>query len=511
MANQARIILLNPPTAEPSSEPLLNLAYLASVLRNNGHLVKIIDATAPYHQQTPEMIDSVITDFEPNFIGVTLTIVCIPQTYEYLKMLKKKHGIPIIAGGPHPNALPEEVLSNGADIVVIGEGEETIKDLADYFLGRKDLTKIPGICYSRSDGTFHYTPKRPLIKNLDSIPFPDFSDFPIEYYTGSRDPDSNPLFWSVFSSRGCPFNCTFCSSHNVFGRTIRIRSANNVFEEIKSIVNKFGAKKITFQDDEILCDKKRFLEICHLLIESEIKVKFTIRTRIDSIDSDVLKHGLKAGLRRISFGIESWNNDTLFKINKKYDTLRIHKGFKKLSEVNFPYISFNNIIGFPWENQEHLNNNLNEITKIPSNIAFFTDVVTPIPYPQTVLYEQYHNEFGFTNWWLDSKQNSKNSFLYSKPLFLFFAFRFFPLYNSNPYWNYSKQKLKMIDSFCWKLFKIFIKRHYFFITAEFIYIFSKLSWHIWKISPRLEKSIFFFIPNTFLLKLTQRIKFADKF
>ena len=256
--NKARVLLLNPPTAAVSTEVLLNLAYLAAALRKAGHEVRIIDAAAPYKPFKAEEIKRVIMEFQPHFIGVTLTITYIPQTYIYLKELRKI-GIPVVAGGPHANCLPEEVLENGVDIVAIGEGEETIVELAEYFVGARNLESIAGLCFKDKNGKAFHAPTRRLIENLDTLAFPGFDDFPIKNYTGSEDPNSNPIFWSIFTSRGCPFDCTFCSSHNVFGRTVRMRSASNVFEEIKGLVNRFGVNKITFQDDEILCSKKDFL------------------------------------------------------------------------------------------------------------------------------------------------------------------------------------------------------------------------------------------------------------
>ena len=112
-----KVILLNPPTAVPSSEILLNLAYLSSTLKKAGHDVLVLDATAPSHLLNEEELEQQILQFSPHFIGVTITITYIPQTYEYLKCLKKLK-IPIVAGGPHANCCPEEVLQRGVDIVV---------------------------------------------------------------------------------------------------------------------------------------------------------------------------------------------------------------------------------------------------------------------------------------------------------------------------------------------------------------------------------------------------------
>lgn len=486
---KAKIVLLNPPTAVTSSEPILSLGFLAASLRKEGHKVIILDATAPYKKLTEKQVKEKIINFKPNFIGVTLTIVCIAQTYKFLKRLRKLK-IPIVAGGPHPNCRPEEVLNNGVDVVAIGEGEKTIVELADYYLGNRTLETVKGICFKKKNGKSHYTSRRELINNLDEIMFPDFSDFPIKNYTGKDDPNSNPIFWSLFSSRGCPFNCIFCSSHNVFGRTYRLRTAENVFKEIKELHDRFGAKRFAFQDDEILCSKKRFMELCDLIINSGLDISMSLRTRISSIDEELLTKAKKAGLRRIGFGIESFNDDTLKKINKMYEVKVIREKMGLLKKTNFKYIYFNNIYGFPWETQDHVNNNLVEIESINKYLEFFTSVVNPVPYPGTKLYDDYHEEYGFTDWWLKPDNHSSFTMPKTKPYYYNFARSMYPLYIESPYWNYSHKTKKEINNFCWGVFKIFMKRHYNEKTANKLIRDSIISYVLWKISPAMENIIF---------------------
>ena len=503
-------MLLNPPTAAVSTEILLNLAYLAASLRKAGHEVKIVDATAPHRPVDSEEIKKIVHAFMPHFIGVTLTISYIPQTYLYLKDLNKM-GIPIVAGGPHANCLPEEVLANGADIVAIGEGEITVLELAEYFIGERALNSIDGLCFKCGNEKFSYTSPRKLIDNLDDIPFPDFGDFPIKNYTGSVDVNSNPIFWSIFTSRGCPFDCIFCSSHNVFGRRARIRSARNVFEEIKSLVDKFGVERVTFQDDEILCSKKRFLELCDLISDSGLKIKMSIRTRIDSIDKEIILEAKKAGLGRMSFGIESWNDDTLKKINKKYDVKKIHEKLSTIEEAAFPFISFNNICGFPWETKDHLQKNLKEISQISKHIEYFTSVVTPLPYPKTKLYEMYHEQFGFTNWWLDPARNSPVINDRIKPFFMLFASEIVTLYKPDTFWGYSRKMQRQIEYFSWEVFRLFLRRHLNFYDSALVFCLCKVSHLLWRISPALERLIFKpILSNPKTLKLKDKCSFIFK-
>ena len=489
IGKKAKILLLNPPGAAVSTGVILNLAYLAASLRTHGHEVMIIDATAPFKTYTAGQVKEVIQNFQPDFIGVTLTITFIPQVYLFLKDLRSL-GIPVIAGGPHPNSLPEEVIENGADIAAIGEGEQTIVELAEHFAGNGlPLPDITGLCFKDGNGKFFYTPPRSLINDIDRIPFPDFADFPIKNYTGSDDVNSNPLFWSVLTSRGCPFDCIFCSSHNVFGRSIRMRSARNVFEEIQNLVRRFGAQKITFQDDEILCSKERFLELCGLVISSGMQIKMSIRTRIDSIDDNILLKARKAGITRMTFGIESFNDRTLQNINKKYTVKIIQEKFKAIAETKFPFVSFTIICGFHWETKEELWVTLREVAKIPFRIPYFIGTGTPIPYPKTRLYEMYHRQFRFTDWWLDSRNHAKSTHGY-QPFFMDFASAITSLYERDTYWNYTSRMHKDIRSFSWKLFQMFMRRHLSLGVYLVVIILSKTSFILWGMTPALEKKIF---------------------
>ena len=467
-------------------------------MKQAGHQVLVLDATAPHNPLSENEVHRRILDFLPHFIGVTLTIVYIPRTYDFLQRLKQLK-IPIVAGGPHANCLPKEVLEHDADVVAIGEGEDTILELAEYFCGNKKLEDITGICFKNGEGKLHYTQTRPLIQSLDRIPFPDYDSFPIAYYTGNPNPDSNPIFWSLFSSRGCPYNCIFCSSHNVFGRTYRSRSPQNVFDEVKWVSKTFGARMFAFQDDEAFVDKKRVIEFCNIVKKSKLPLKFSGRLRIDSLDEKMLKSMKSADFKRLAFGIESFNDETLEKINKKYNVATIAKGFKILEKAAFSPVYFNNLIGFPWETPEHLKSNLKEISKIPKSIVYFTSTNTLIPYPGTQLYEQYHKQYGFTEWWLDPKKNSPSSNLdFKNTFFMMFMFDQVPLWNEDIFWNHPSTMKRAIENFCWKVASMSLRRCLHLPEYYFVYLFSKISRRIWKLSPRFEKVVFY--PLVYLAK-----------
>ncbi|MBF0619624.1 MAG: B12-binding domain-containing radical SAM protein [Candidatus Omnitrophica bacterium] len=508
----ARVLLLSPPTAVVSTEPLLNLGYLAAALRQHGHDVRVVDATAPYRPYSEQEIFDLVREYQPHFIGITLTIDNVDRSYLFLEKLAQLK-VPIVTGGPHPNSRPKESLAHGAQIVCMGEGEVTIVELAEYFLGQRPLAAIHGISYCDETGRQVFTAPRAAIADLDTIPFPDFGDFPIRHYTGSDSPESNPMFWSIFSSRGCPFNCIFCSSHNVFGRKIRFRSAKNVLAEIELLVKRFGIKSIGFQDDEILCRKDRFIEFCDLLQASGLNVKISFRTRIDSIDADLLAKARATGVKRLSFGIESWEDETLRRIKKNYDVKTIHSHFKILSDDHSWPVSFNNIVGFPWETRKHYQNIVNEIALIPRNIRIYPNVLTPIPYPQTELYDQYHAGHGFTDWWLSGQSNSDSVAPQTEPpFFMLLAASFVPLYQKNKYWKFSLKQEKDLQWFSWKVFALFLRSHCRPAERRLVYVLCYSSWWLWRIEPRIEAVFFDSLKgSSWVAGLKKRLRFRDQY
>lgn len=507
-ARACRVVLLNPPTAAPSSEVLLNLAYLSAALKKAGHAVLVLDANAPFRRLSEKEINGKILGFKPHFIGVTLTITYIVKTYEYLKRLRKL-SIPIVAGGPHANCLPEEVLTHGADIVAIGEGELTILELADYFLGKGKLGDIAGICFRKEDGSVHLTPPRPLIRDLDQVQFPDFSAFPISHYTGVDDPNSSSIFWAVFSSRGCPYNCIFCSSHNVFGRTYRARSPENVFQELEILAHDYGARHFAFQDDEAFINRERVIAFCDLVKKSPLKLSFSARLRMDSLDEKMLRVMKSAGFRRLAFGLESFNDESLLKMNKNHDVQKLFDGFETLKKAGIRVIHFNQLVGFPWEAPKHLGSSLGKIAEIPKSLTFFCCVATLIPYPKTKLYEDYHAQYGFTEWWLDPKRNSPADLKVSKAFFMLFIPAYGPLYSDDIFWKHSKKMKKAIHNFCWKVSSMQMRRYLNSWEYPLISNLVKASHYVWKKSPFVE-SLLLYAPKLFVksMKIHEKADFT---
>ena len=439
-----RVVLLHPPTRASSDYFPLGLAILNAVLKKNHYEVRIVDAAAPMKRLNNKQTIREIKDFEPMFVGITLTLDFIVDKYQLINEIKKS-GFPVIAGGPHVNYLPDEVLNlSDVDIAAIGEGEETLVEIAECFQGKRALEDIDGIGFKKN-GNVIYTRKRELISDLDSIPYPDYHDFPIREYTGSDDPASSRIFWRIMTSRGCPFNCFFCTSNQVFGRKYRLSSARRMFEEIRYMHEEYGAPSVALEDNEPMRDKQRISKLCDLLMESDLKVNISSRSRIDSIDAELLKKMKVAGFNRMTFGIESGDEETLRGINKKYSLTTILHGFEEVTTSGFPVINFNNIIGFPWETNKHLENTIEMNQKVPKGVEYFATACTPIPYPASDLYEQYYEEYGFKDWWLDNKYHEElPSVVEVRPFYMNFMPSLITHDMKVNFWKYSKKMKKKI-------------------------------------------------------------------
>ncbi|MEM1674771.1 MAG: cobalamin-dependent protein [Candidatus Bathyarchaeia archaeon] len=227
-----RVTLINPPSQNVEllnigiKAPPLGLAYLASVLEKNGCEVKIIDALAL--GLSLSQVRGALNMDQPDIIGITASTPMIYDAYNVARVAKEVcPNSTVVLGGPHPTFLPMETLKEcpSADIVCIGEGEETMVELTEAIRRKADLSRVRGIAFRTSDGKIVKTEPRPLIKDLDSLPFPAWHLLPMDKYTvlGKKT-----VICHVMSSRGCPFHCIFCSSSRIFGRKHRARSAKNV-------------------------------------------------------------------------------------------------------------------------------------------------------------------------------------------------------------------------------------------------------------------------------------------
>lgn len=352
--------------------PTLGLAYIAAVLEKNQIGVKIIDCII--ENKSLEDLKKEIINFDPDLIGLTCNTPTYSKARETISFLKatfpdKK----IILGGPHVSALKKDVLTENPllDIGVYGEGEYTFLEIVKG----KPLNKIKGIIFRKKTKIF-MNPPRPLIKDLDKLPYPARHLLPnLELYAQTPMRHIKGAMISMVTSRGCPFSCTYCDQA-VFGRTWRAHSVDYILKEIKSI--KEPISFVSFEDDNFTLDKKRLVEFCE---KKDFNFLWSCSLRIDSVNEDLLKLMKKSGCRILYFGLESGNQDLLDSVNKKIRLKDVKNKLQLIKKIGLQsYGSF--IIGLPGETKTTIKETLSFALNLPLDGASFNLFV---PYPNTPL------------------------------------------------------------------------------------------------------------------------------
>jgi len=307
--------------------------------------------------------------------------------------------IPVVWGGVHPSLCPESTLRDpNCDIVVKGEGEATIVELAKCLESGGDLNGVAGIGY-KQDGKLRFTAPRPMIKPLDSIPSPNYDLVDMTPYFTSA-PTTGQRQLQMVTSRGCPYNCEFCYNLEFNERKYRFQSAPRVVEEIETLIRRFGVEAIFIEDDYFFGSKRRVEEICDLLIQRGIKLLIQAPCRIDFLDraEDALMAKMKqAGFRELWIGIETGSAKRMQEIMKQNTLEQVLSANRKLARSEI-YSKYGFMSGFPGEDRDETLETVDFIFKLLGEnphagvapIAIFT------PYPGTDLYYKAVNQFGFT-------------------------------------------------------------------------------------------------------------------
>jgi anaerobic magnesium-protoporphyrin IX monomethyl ester cyclase len=385
-----RVTLINPPRFL-DFEPSLGLLYVASALEKGGHEVAIVDKPINKPVQRTwetlnatfkKAIDEIIRT-EPDLIGVTSTI----HTFYALDLLEiLKDILPeskIAVGGPHVSFIADDVLSNfrSVDFVVRGEGEHTAQKLATALESDGDTSDISGLSY-RNNGRVVNNPDAPLIENLDELPYPARHLVNLEEY-----PEQSRI--SLISSRGCPHQCIFCSSHKMWKR-YRPRSIESVLGELTYVVEKYSPKRVNFVDDTFAVNRTRTLALCREMRQKGLDVPWTAMTRV-GIERELLQEMYNTGCRLLYFGCESGNDSTLRAITKGVTTSQIESAVKMALQIGFIVIcSF--VINLPFENSEGARTTIGFAKKL-KGLGAQIQAHSLAPYPGTEVYdnsEKYH-------------------------------------------------------------------------------------------------------------------------
>lgn len=291
------------------------LAYIASVLRESGHEIHIVDMEGD--DLTVQQAVARLVDLSPDVIGfggmVTRYRLVKDIAHEVRSLLP---GVFMIAGNSGATTVPELYLRNcNLNAVVLGEGENTTLELCRSLEEKQDWTEVPGLAYLNNEGIFRTSSPRQLIENLDSIPLPAWDLFPIENYIASYDHRQKSVrHLEVVASRGCPFNCVYC--YRIYGRTVRRRSPESIVSEIEILRNEYHIEYTGFPDDLFTSNREFVMETCRLLKERVSGINWSCLGRVNTVDREMLQAMKDAGCDWISYGIESGDDEMLARMNR---------------------------------------------------------------------------------------------------------------------------------------------------------------------------------------------------
>ncbi len=372
--------------------PPLGLCYISSVLKKEGHVTKIIDA-----ELEGKNIGDILNEievFRPDLIGFTSTTPLFAATLEIASKIKEKMDVLVVVGGPHVTVMPDDIVKPDRpfDFAVYGEGEITMRELVNSIVdGKGKYDDIPGLIFKCRNGEVKKNQSRCHIEDINGIPMPDREALMLEKYVWSVPGKGVERFTTLMTERGCPFNCTFCSTHTVFGKKVRYREVDSIVSEIEHLVNDLNIRHIAFIDDTLTLNKDRVIDMCQKIINKRLDFTWEGWTRANTINDELVEIMAKAGFRRVSFGIESGSPAILKGIKKGIKLEDVVNGFKIMKKYGIETRG-SVMIGHPNETSKTANETLRFIRGLHDCDQIYINITTP--YPGTELYRQVINGEG---------------------------------------------------------------------------------------------------------------------
>jgi len=347
--------------------PPLGIAYLAAVLEKSGHTVGIIDGFA--EQLSFPDLENRIRLFSPDLVGITGMTPVIDNALKTVRAARK-HTKLLVMGGPHISVYGQKVFEQAPDIdfAIQGEGELSISMLVAALDTGKDFSAVPGLITR----DIRNLPAA-LIADLDTLPLPARHLLPNDKYSYLL---SQGRVTTVFSSRGCPYQCIFCDKA-VFGSRWRARSAENVLAELEQVVREFGVKSIVFYDDLFTLKKERVIEICRGILDRKLTIEWKCEGRVNITDDESLAWMKRAGCSMIAYGVESGNQKGLDYLNKDTTVEQIRRAFELTSRAGIRPMAYF-LLGIPVETYNEEIGTIEFAKEIRAAYAQFS-VLSPTP------------------------------------------------------------------------------------------------------------------------------------
>lgn len=387
------IVTLVYPYFRPSNDnsifrfPPLGLGYIAASLKKHGISVDLVDCTFLSEEEAVERVRR----SNPRILGIYVMFSMKKAAIKMARTLKNSCEV-FVAGGPLPTSNPVDFLEDFG-VVAVGEGEETMVELVDTIEKGADLSTVKGIVYKeKPEGRVQFTRSREFIQDLDSVPFPARELFDGKAYKKYYSKSFGYTITSMITSRGCPFQCDFCS-RPVFGNEFKTRSAANVVDEIEAVLS-LDYDRVWFADDCFTLGHKRLISICDEMIQRRVRIGWECLSRADTIDREVAHKMKRAGCVRVFFGIESGNDRILTLMKKQITISQARKAVDTAKQAGINVGAFF-ILGYPGEDDGTVLDTVKFASSLPLDYLSFT---FPYPIPGTPLYERVKDRIMVDDW-----------------------------------------------------------------------------------------------------------------
>jgi radical SAM superfamily enzyme YgiQ (UPF0313 family) len=386
-----RVLLINPPRdnellgnnptiieQERGYNPPLGLLYLAGYLEEfTAHHVEVIDAQVD--ELSYQVLEMEVARRSPDVVGLTAMTFTLIDVIETARLVKRINpATPVVLGGPHVHLYPKETLDiPEVDYLVLGEGEVAFAELLERLADPVGLAQVRGIAF-KDQGETVITGPRDLTTTLDALPFPARHLTPYRHYS-SVIARRSPIT-TMFTSRGCPYQCIFCDRPHL-GKRFRARSAMNVVDEMEACVN-LGIREFLLYDDTFTIQRQRVLDVCDEIVRRKLDIGWDIRARVNTVDGEMLQKLRQANCERIHYGVEAGTDRVLRILQKDITLEQAREAFRLTKKAGISTLAYF-MIGAPTETREEI---LETIRFAESLGPDFVHITILTPFPGTKLY-----------------------------------------------------------------------------------------------------------------------------
>nr|WP_303209989.1 radical SAM protein [Methanobrevibacter smithii] len=383
-----KVLFVNPPQTASKYKfmgviaPPLGIAYMAGVLQENNIDVEILDASA--EDMDFKDVEKELLKRKPDLVALTALTPTIGRALETAQVVKET--LPdsiVVMGGYHPTFNFIETLEDeNVDIVIRGEGEYIMLNLVQALENQSSLHDVKGIVFEdKNSKKIVVNPEAPLIQDLDELPFPALNLLPMKKY---RLLDMDTHMTTMITTRGCPMQCSFCSSAAMHGKKIRERSVENIVDEIEYLKTNYDIDTIAFMDDTFTLKKRKVMAICDEILKRNIEIMWGCTSRVDTLDEKLLKKMKEAGCITIFIGVESADQQQLDNMCKNTTIAKIENAFKIAHKLKIRTIA-SVALGMPGDTKEIMNKTVKFVHKLKPNYAIYS---LATPYPGTRFYKE---------------------------------------------------------------------------------------------------------------------------